>query len=340
MTTLEIRDTAIRLIGGYMVSNAIRAASTLDLFGRIDKASDTTIDDLATDLGVPAPNLRRLASLLQSARLIEDIDGRITLTDLGRVLVPGREGSLAEFAQNFTSPLFQRAWDHLETSVRTGDPGFDLEHQQSVYDYLADDEAANTRFNLAMQEESWATANAATALIRLDQDETVVDIGGGDGTFLTTLLRANPSSRGVVYDSPAGISAAQEVIARADVVDRCTATGGDFFTMIPLGGTTYVIKSVLQDWDDEHALHLLRTCRAQIPLGARLIILGNFLPASHDDDAAVGYLTDLCMLVISGGRERTLHDLENLLDKAGFTTDALQIARVGPLTAVELRLTS
>ena len=337
MTSLEDRDAVIRLIGGYMVSDAIRAAGHLGVFTHLDQHPDSSLTDLAAHTRAPAEQLDRVLNLLHYARLIERQPDGLRNTSLGSALVPDRAGSLAAFAQNFTSPLFQRAWDYLETSVLTGEAGFDREYHQPVYDYFAHDEAANTLFNQAMQEEATATAEAAAQLITLDEHESVVDIGGGDGTFLTTVLQAAPTATGIVFDSSAGIAAADGVIASAGLSSRCTSVGGDFFTSIPDGGTTYIIKSVLQDWDDEHALALLTMCRQQIPAAARLIIIGNFLPDAYDDAAAVGYLTDVCMLVISGGRERTLADLTTLLDQAGFATEYIRHERLGPLTAVELR---
>lgn len=336
MTSLEDRDAVIRLIGGYMVSDAIRAAGRLGVFAHLDATPDTTLDDLAASTNAPAAQLKRVLNLLHYAGLIEQREDTLRNTRLGAALVPDKEGSLAAFAQNFTSPLFQRAWDHLETSVLTGEAGFEREYHQPVYDYLGHDEAANTLFNQAMQEEATATAECAATLITLGDDETVVDIGGGDGTFLITVLQMTPSASGIVFDSPAGIAAADQVISRAGLTGRCTSISGDFFTTIPPEGTTYIIKSVLQDWDDDRALALLSKCKEQIPATARLIIIGNFLPDTYDDDAAVGYLTDVCMLVISGGRERTLADLKVLLDQTGFDTDGLRHERLGPLTAVEL----
>lgn len=336
MTELEERDTVIRLIGGYMVSNSIRAAGALDLFSLSDVDGGVSVDEVASAARLDAGRLRRLVHVLQHAGLVEPGEERIRLTSQGRLLVPGREGSLANFAQNFTSPLFQRPWDFLEDSLRTGTPGFVLTHEQTVYDYFADDDSANTLFNDAMQEEATATAQPAAMLISLAQYETVVDLGGGDGTFLTTLLQANPSATGIVFDSPAGVANASHVIERAGVTDRCTSQGGDFFTAIPRSGTTYILKSVLQDWDDDRVLQILRTCAEQIPAGARLIVIGNFIPDAFDDAAAVGYLTDLCMLVISGGRERTIADLRRLLKEAGLPTMSLSQRRIGPLIAVEL----
>lgn len=339
-TTLEDRDAVIRLIGGYMISDAIRAAVRLDVFAHLDQAPGSTLDDLAARINVPANLLGRVLKLLHQANLIEQREEFLHNTRLGATLVPGKNGSLAAFAENFTSPLFQRAWDHLETSMHSGEAGFEIEYGRPVYDHLGQDEAANALFNQAMQEEATATAAAAATLIKLEEGESVVDIGGGDGTFLTTLLHTTPTATGIVFDSPAGIAAADQVIASAGLTDRCTSQGGDFFAEIPAQGTTYIIKSVLQDWDDENALALLTKCREQIPSNARLIIIGNFLPDTYDDDAAVGYLTDVCMLVISGGRERTLDDLVTLLNQAGFSTDGLRHERVGPLLAVELRATS
>lgn len=336
MTSLEDRDAVIRLIGSYMVSDAIRAAGHLGVFAHLDQASGATLDDLAASISVPAAQLERVLNLLQYAGLIEEQENTLHNTRLGAVLVPGKPGSLGAFAENFTSPLFQRAWDHLEVSVLTGEPGFDREYHQSIYDYLGHDEAASKLFNQAMQEEAAAAAQSATTLIDLEKDETVVDIGGGDGTFLSSLLQTAPSVTGIVFDSPAGVAAADHVIASVGLTDRCISIGGDFFATIPPNATTYIIKSVLQDWDDERALALLSKCKEHIPATARLIIIGNFLPESYDAAAAVGYLTDVCMLVISGGRERTLADLKVLLDQAGFDTGDMRHKHLGPLTAVEL----
>lgn len=243
MTSLQERDTVIRLIGGYMVSDAIRAAGHLAVFTHLDKTPGMTLEELATRTSAPAEHLDRVLNLLRYAGLIEQRESALYNTDLGAVLVPGKPGSLAAFAENFTSPLFQRAWDHLETSILTGEAGFDREYHQPVYDFLGQDTAANTLFNQAMQEEATATAESAAALTTIGEDETVIDIGGGDGTFLTTVLQTAPTATGVVFDSPAGIAAAEDVINRAGLNERCTSIGGDFFATIPPDGTTSAAAS-------------------------------------------------------------------------------------------------
>ncbi|WP_212743308.1 methyltransferase, partial [Brevibacterium sp. 2SA] len=212
MTALEDRDSVIQLIGGYIVSNAIRAAGDFGIFSLLDVDDGLTLTEVALGARIDEAHLIRLLRTLQQAHLVEEAGNRFHLTSPGRLLVPEREGTLANFARNFTSPLFQRSWDSLEETLRTGTPGFFLVNQQSIYDYFAEDDAANALFNGAMQEEAAATATAATTIITLAENERVIDLGGGDGTFLTKLLQANPTATGTVFDSPAGIANAPSVI--------------------------------------------------------------------------------------------------------------------------------
>lgn len=337
MTDLNERDAVIRLVGGYMTSNAIRAAGQLGVFAQLDRGPQAP-EELAAQTGLPADNLLRMLRLLLVAGLLaEDHDGRLHLSELGRLLVPDRPGSLASFAESFTSPLFQRAWDHLEDTIDDGTPAFVKEYREPVYDYLGRHEPDSRLFNRAMHEEATATAQAAADLIALERGETVVDLGGGDGTFLTTLLQANPEASGVVFDSAAGMAEAWRTIEVAGLTGRCSATSGDFFDGIPGHGTTYVLKSVLQDWGDADVVRLLRSCQRHMPAGARLLIIGNVLPERHDPLAAVAYLTDVCMLVISGGRERTASEFRQLLASSGFATDDVQRRPIGPLSTIEAR---
>lgn len=337
MTDLEEREKVIRLVGGYMVANAMRTAIQLGVLTKLDEGPKLP-SELADELGIPADNLRRLLSLLLLADLLgQDEDQRVYLTRTGRLLLPDSPDSLASFVRNFTSPLFQRAWDHLEETVRDGTAGFVREYGEQVYEYLGRHESDSELFNLAMHDEATATARAAADLIKLDTGETVVDVGGGDGTFLTTLLEAKPEARGVIFDSPSGIAQAQSTISSRDLDDRCTAVGGSFFESIPTGGTTYILKSVFQDWGDNDVLRILQTCRGAMNPEARLLIIGNVLPEQHDSAAAVGHLTDVCMLVISGGRERTEPEFRDLLSEAGFRTNNVQLRPLGPLSTIEAR---
>ncbi len=145
---------------------------------------------------------------------------------------------------------------------------------------------------------------------------TIVDVGGGHGGFLTEVLRANPSVHGVLYDLPHVVAGAPPTLDAAGVADRCEIVGGSFFDDVPAGGDAYVLKSVVHDWEDEQAVEILATCRRAIPSHATLLVLERVL--APPNVGADGKLSDLNMLVAPGGRERTVEEFGDLLQRGGF----------------------
>jgi hypothetical protein len=138
--------------------------------------------------------------------------------------------------------------------------------------------------------------------------ETVVDVGGGNGSLLRALLSAQPHLRGVLFDQP-------HVVAAATPGERCTAVGGSFFEAVP-EGDVHVQMQILHDWNDEDATRILRVCRAAVPGHGRLRIVDLVVPDEISDEPST--LIDLQMLVLLGGRERTLTQWRDLLAAGGF----------------------
>jgi hypothetical protein len=163
-------------------------------------------------------------------------------------------------------------------------------------------------------------------------EELVVDVGGGTGGLLSGLLARHPRLRGIVLDLPHSEAAALSTFAAAGVADRCAFVSGDFFEAVTAGGDAYVLSHILHDWDDEHALRILRAIRAACGDAARLVIVDAVLPADGTS-ALVPKLLDLHMLVMLGGRERTADEWERLLGQGGFSLR--QIHGDGGLAAIE-----
>ncbi len=138
-------------------------------------------------------------------------------------------------------------------------------------------------------------------------NETVVDVGGGNGSLLLALLARHPGLRGVVFDLP------ETVRDESGFGDRCTFVEGSFFERVP-PGDVHVLSTILHDWDDESALRILRTVRAAA--GERLVLLEGMIEPGNDPDGAKWL--DLLMLVIAEGRERTEVQWRTLLAAAGF----------------------
>src|SRR4029453_6803325 len=110
---------------------------------------------------------------------------------------------------------------------------------------------------------------------------TLIDVGGGQGVLLTTLLHAYPQMRGVLFDLPTVVEGAHETIASAGLAQRCTLAAGDFFTAVPRGGDAYTLKQVIHNWDDARAIALLTNCRQAMAPGARLLLIERIIAPAH-----------------------------------------------------------
>jgi hypothetical protein len=145
-------------------------------------------------------------------------------------------------------------------------------------------------------------------------DETVVDVGGGNGSLLIEFFRRQPGLRGVVFDLP------ETDCDEAALGDRITFVAGSFFDRVP-PGDVYILGTVLHDWDDERAASILRTIRECAPPGARVLIIDAVIPAGNDPYGAKWL--DLLMLALFAGRERTEKQWRELLDGAGLDIDRI-----------------
>jgi hypothetical protein len=154
-----------------------------------------------------------------------------------------------------------------------------------------------------------ATRRAAAVLHGYDFTgiATLVDAGGGHGRLLSSILHAYPTMRGILFDLPHVIEAAQGLLTSVGVADRCECVGGSFFESVPGGADAYLLSVVIHDWNDERARTILQNCRAAMGTSGRLLLVERVVPASEPSlDVA---LPDLQMLVGPGGCERTAQEL-------------------------------
>ena len=144
-----------------------------------------------------------------------------------------------------------------------------------------------------------------------------MDVGGGIGTLLATVLRAHPEMQGVLLEMPHVTAEARTRLAAAGVGDRCTVVEGDFFEAVPPGGDAYVLSHVIHDWDEARCQAILANCRRAMGGRGRLLLVEAVLPPG--DVPHPGKLLDLVMLTVAGGRERSEAEYADLLAAAGFT---------------------
>jgi hypothetical protein len=321
----ESRARLRDLIGGYRLSQAIYVATKL---GIPDLLADgpREFDELARATSSHAPSLRRLLLALVAAGVLDKVGPhRFALTPVGFELRTGVPGSRRASVLFLLNESHWRPWGHLLHTVRTGETAFDRVHGVSLFDYLATHPEEAGLFNAGMLGNSPAHARLVAASYDFSAMHRIVDVAGGRGRLLATILERNAHLTGTLFDLPPVIEDARQLVNEAGVADRCAFIGGDFFEAVPKGGDAYVLRNVIHDWGDEQAVAILTACRRAMADGARLVLVERYVP---DDPREAPLIThaDLEMLVNVGGQERTTEEYQGLLARSG-----LKLARTIPL---------
>jgi len=263
--------------------------------------------------------------------LAVDDDGRFRLTGIGASLQSGMPGSMRSMILTLGEEHYQ-AWGKLIDSIKCDKPAFDEVYRQPLFEYLAQNSAASRTFNEAMTDLTSQMALATVLAYDFSKSRVVADIGGGHGVLLDSILRSNPSTTGILFDSEQAIEGATLYSTSKGVGDRRESIGGDFFESVPEGADVYILKNVLHDWSDDRSLRILKNCRRAMGSQAKLLVIETVLPLS--DDPAFGSLLDLNVLVMSGGRERTRDEYCSLLEKSGFRLTQV-IPTLAPVSILE-----
>lgn len=332
------RGTLLRRVFGSRVTEVVALMVTLDLADAIgDGVAD--VDDLAQACDITTHRLHRLLRALTSLGMcVESAPGKYALTEVGALLRKDSPGSMYEFARFHTAAEVMRPWSGLGHSLRTGRATFDQQFGSPLYDYLRTRPELSARFAAAMSDESRVAAAAIAEHYDFSGYRTVTDIGGGDGTLMSAILHRNSQLRGMVFDTPEVAAAARDQLAVAGLTERCTVVTGDFFTAVPPGADLFLIKSTLHNWDDEHAVRILRGCRTALGDNGTLLIIDVLLPelVQPDSSGQNPYINDLQMLVLLGGQERTRADVDRLCARAGLSVAAVRALPATVLSLLEV----
>jgi O-methyltransferase/methyltransferase family protein len=314
------RARLLKLIVAFRQTQCIRVAVE---FGVADQLASgpATSAELATACGAEEPFLRRLLRALTGLGLLDqDDDGRYRLTEVGEQMRVDRLGPAALF---FGGDPIWSAWGALDHAVRTGEHPFDHVHGMDVWEYYAAHPDEGSRFDAAMASITGGLADAVVSSYDFSGFRRVVDVGGGDGTLLSAILRSAPSARGVLFDVPAVVERAKQALESAGVLDRSEPVGGDFRAAVPDGADCYVLKWILHDWEDDVCTTILRRCREAVTSadGAKLVVIERVLPERVGPEHLDLVLSDLNMMATTRGRERTKAEFAELFAGAGFRLD-------------------
>ena len=320
-----VRGALVPLLFGFFPTQVLHVAATLQIADHLATEPRTTAD-LAAVTDADEPSLARVLRALACFGVVTEAEpGTWVLGPNGPGLQTDGPASLQHLVLLFAGDGVWRSWGGLGEAVRTGDPPWDRIMGAPSFEYMQKNPEFQAMFNRAMGEGTRNAAPGIAAAGGFERFDWIVDVGGGDGKLLAAVLDAHPHLRGTVFDLAEGMASAPAVLDAAGVADRAGAEAGDFFAAVPHGPDAYVVKSVIHDWDDARATRILQNIHAAMRADGTLLVVEPVMPdaPSSSPDVLMMVMSDLNMLVCTGGKERTEDEFRALLADAGFAVRAV-----------------
>jgi ubiquinone/menaquinone biosynthesis C-methylase UbiE len=306
-----------RMIGGFAVTQSVSAAAKLAIADLLDAGPRTT-EELAGLVNVHAPSLYRLLRALASVGVFTEVaPATFALTPMAERLRTDAPDSLREWAI-LTGEIAARSFGELMHSLHTGQPAFESVFGMPIFDYLEAHPETAAVFDGHQAQGGRALHAAVARSLDFDGNETIIDLGGGNGSLAAAIVERHPELRAAIFDLPHVIERARAAADTA-VNGRYEFIAGSFFEHVPPGADAYLLSRVLHDWDDDQAAAILGNCRRAMRIDARLLVIERLVPSG--DVSHESKFMDLNMLVIAGGRERTEPEFRALLERSGLQLD-------------------
>ena len=318
-----------RLIFGHRVTRIITIAAQLGLADHLADGPKRA-DELAALFQADAPTFYRLLRALASVGVFAEVESsRFALTPLGDCLRSDAPNRMRSWALLEGEAFCQRLYADLLWSVQTGGVTFDHAYGLGFYQYVTQRPDTARLFSEAMAEFAALSTDAVAADYDFSPFHQIVDVGGGQGVLLATILSRYPQAHGVLFELACVIERARPSIEAAGLAERCELVAGDFFLSVPQGADVYILQRILHGFDDECSVRILLSCRRAMTLSSRVLIIQQVMPPPGAEAASEtlfhGVMSDLNMLAVGGGRERTEAEYRALLEAAG-----LKLTRVVP----------
>jgi hypothetical protein len=306
----------LQMVHSYWIFQIVYAAAKLGIADLL-KNGPLSCDKLASSTGTHARSLYRLMRALASVGVFaENEQGDFTLTSLGDCLMSDVPNSIRAAAIMLGEEHY-RAWGDILYSIRTGASAFKHLYDLDVFQYYAQNPEPAKIFSEAMTSVSVIEDTVIAKGYDFSKIQKLVDVGGGHGSLIASILKSNPNMKGVLFDQHSVIEGAKHLLEKQGVSSRCELVGGDFFQTVPAGGNAYILKHIIHDWDDERALTILKHCYQAMVENDLLLVVEQVIPPGNNP--FMGKLHDINMLIMSDcGCERTEAEYRTLFERAGF----------------------
>lgn len=305
----------VQMAFGFVLSQALSVAAKLRV-ADILADGPKTVDEIASEADAHGPSVFRLMRALAKAGIfVRDEEGRWSNTVLSEFLRSDHPDSMRGMVHMICDKEHWMPQGNLEHSVRTGECGFPFTFGKPVFEYFAEHPESAAVFDEAMTSLSTTVGKAVAAAYDFSDAETVADIGGGHGILLSSVLKANPEARGVLFDQPHVVSGAS-IPTREGVAERTEIVEGDFFKDVPVEADVYLLKHIVHDWNDEESVTILSNVANSAKPGSKLLLVESVV--EETDEPSLSGLMDLNMLAMTSGRERTASEYSELLARSGW----------------------
>jgi hypothetical protein len=319
----------MHLATGKWVTKALAVAAEFGLADHVG-ADPVSVESVADAVNLPCDGTYRLMRALSAVGVFaETSTGTFVETSISQLLRRDHPQTMRGLAIMMGHDFTWEPWRYLADSVKTGESGFPRAFGKPIFAAVSDQPELAKVFDDAMTGISNGWGEAIASALDVSGLTTLVDVGGGHGSLLATILGRHPTLRGTVLDLPHVAPGAAVTFVSAGVAERAEVVIGSFFEQIP-SGDAVIMKTILHDWNDTDAIRILETCHRALPVGGKLFVCEAVL----GPEPSFGKLLDLEMLIMThGGRERTAAEFGNILGRAGFEFAGVQATRC-PLAIV------
>src|SRR4051812_3927879 len=317
----------MQVTNAFLVSRCLYVAAELGVADHISDAPQTS-EALAKATRSHGGALHRVLGVVASHGMFEGKGGGWAHTEMSRLLRKDHPASMRDYIRMIGMPVFWRAWEHIEHSVRTGETGFKKVHPGGAFAYLAEHPHESSLFNSAMTAKSHGDIAAVLPAYDFSQFATIADIAGGRAHLLRAILKQCPNTQGILFDQPHVVT---EVSLEKG--EKLTVVGGSFFTDKMPKADCYVLMNIIHDWADAESIKILSAIRRDMPQHARVLLIESVVPSSPEPHLSKEL--DIVMMVLPGGRERTKEEYADLVAKCGLRLKRV-IDTKSPYSIVEI----
>lgn len=317
MNELPPHAVLLSLSSAHVVARAVHVVADAGVADALDDDAPATTYALANASGCDPDALGRLLALLEAFGVFQSAgDGKWAHTEVSRWLRSDHPFSMRAFVRMMGLPVCWGAFAHLSSAATTGRPGIEALHESGFWSYLDAHPEQRELFDAAMTAKAHADVGAVLEAYDFSKFERIVDVGGGRGHLVSAILDRYPSAEGVLVDLP-------HVAETVTPTDRLEVVGADVFEDPLPSGDCYLLMNIVHDWAETEALAILTAVREAAAPGATVLLVEAILPTTADPMARWVFSLDVLMLVLTGGRERTVSDFDALLARAGQTLQSV-----------------